>query len=141
MKASEVKFLVDAGPLVGAFWPADQWHTWSRATLSSLNAPAFTTESVFAEAAHLLKPCLPALLQLLAALDRGLVRFCPVYPHRIGRAVEILTTYAPRSDTGDASLLILSEQFPRARLITIDREDFQIYRRADGRPVPCLMPP
>ena len=140
MRASKVEYLVDAGPLVGAFWPADRWHVWSRTTLSTLNAPVYTTESVFAEAAHLLKPSLPALLQLLAALDRGLIRFYPVYPHRIGRAAEIVTTYAPRADVGDASLLILSEQFPRARLITIDRADFLIYRRADGRPAPCIMP-
>lgn len=141
MKASAVEYLVDAGPLVGAFWPADQWHAWSRATFSSLNAPAYTTEAVFAEAAHLLKPSLPALLQLFSALDHGLVRFSPVYPLRIGRAAEIVTAYAPRADAADASLVILSEQFPRARLITIDKADFQIYRRADGRPVPCIMPP
>ena len=140
VKASEVEYLVDAGPLVGAFWPADQWHVWSRSTLSSLNAPVYTTESVFAEAAHLLKPSLPALLQLFSAVDHGLVRFCPVYPLRIARAAAIVATYAPRADAGDASLLILSEQFPRARLITIDKGDFQIYRRADGRPVPCIMP-
>lgn len=140
MKASEVKFLIDAGPLVGAFWPADQWHPWSRSTLSSLRSPVFTTESVLAEAAHLLKPSLPALLQLLAAIDRGLVRFAPVFPGHIARAAEIVSTYAPRSDLGDASLVILSEQFPRAKLITIDRSDFTVYRRSDGKPIPCLMP-
>ena len=140
VKASEVKYLVDAGPLVGAFWPADQWHHWSRATLSRLRSPAFTTESVFAEAAHLLKPSLPALLQLLAALDRGLIQFIPIYPEKIGRMAELVTTYAPRADPGDASLVILSELYPRAKLITIDRTDFLIYRRADGRPVPSLMP-
>jgi len=140
VKDSEVRFLADAGPLVGAFWPADQWHNWSRRTLGAIDRPVFTTETVFAEAAHLLKPHLAALVQLLAAVDRGLIRFHAVYPNRIGRAAEIVTQYAPRADMEDASLVILSERFKRAKLITLDRGDFQIYRRVDGSPVPCIMP-
>lgn len=141
MKASEVKYLVDAGPLVGAFWSADQWHPWSRRTLASLGAPVHTTECVLAEAAHQLKPSLPALLQLLAAVDAGLVRLVAVFPLQVGRAAEIITQYQPYGDLGDASLVILSERFPHAKLVTIDRRDFAVYRRRDGRPVPCLMPP
>ena len=141
MRASEVKYLIDAGPLVGAFWAADQWHAWSRETLTSLGSPVHTTETVFAEAAHHLKRNLPALLQLLAAVDAGLVCLAPVFPIHLGRAAEIITEYDPRGDLGDASLVILSEQFPRAKLVTLDRTDFTIYRRRDGRPVPCLMPP
>jgi hypothetical protein len=30
---------------------------------------------------------------------------------------------------------------PAARLITVDRRDFTIYRRRNGTPVPCIMPP
>ena len=43
-------------------------------------------------------------------------------------------------DVADASLIVLSELNPRARLITIDRRDFTVYRRNDGNPVPCIMP-
>ena len=141
MKDSEVKYLVDAGPLIGAFWTADQWHGWSRQTLTSLGTPVYTTETVVAEVAHHLKSSLPALLQFLATLEAGLVRLIPVYPEKIGRAAEIITTYKPRGDLGDASLVILSERYPRAKLVTIDRTDFAIYRRRDGKPVPCILPP
>lgn len=141
MKDSTVRYLVDAGPLVGAFWSADQWHGWSRKTLSSLGEPAFTTETVFAEAVHHLKTHTPALLQLLAALDTGLVRFIPVYPANAARAAEIITRYAPRADWGDASLVILSERHRQAQLVTLDVRDFSIYRRNDGSPVPCILPP
>ncbi len=141
MKDSEVKYLVDAGPLVGAFWAADQWHEWSRKTLASLGQTLVTTETVFAEAAYHLKAHAPALLQLLAALETGLLRFRPVYPAHTTRAAEIITRYAPRADWGDASLVILSECLPRARLLTLDVRDFSIYRRRDGSPVPCILPP
>jgi len=43
-------------------------------------------------------------------------------------------------DLADATLVALSEQYPRAQLITIDEKDFTIYRRRDGLPVPCIMP-
>ena len=141
MRASEVRYLIDAGPLVGAFWPADPWHDWSRETLVTIGASVYTTETVFAEAAHHLKASLPALLQLFRAVDIGLVQLVAVFPRNIGRAAEIVTAYRPRSDAGDASLLILSELFPRAKLLTLDRADFSVYRRRDGRPVPCIMPP
>lgn len=140
MKDSAVKYLVDAGPLVGAFWSADQWHRWCRDTLQRIDEPVYTTEAVFAEAAHLLKPSLPAQLQLLSAVDRGLIRFLSLFPRYVGRAAEIVADYHPRSDLGDASLVVASERYPRATLITIDRGDFTIYRRNDGKPVPCLMP-
>jgi predicted nucleic acid-binding protein len=140
VKDSAVKYLVDAGPLVGAFWAADQWHDWSRQTLASLGQPAITTETVFAEAAHHLKAHAPALLQLLAALETGLVRFHAVYPTHTARAAEIITRYAPRADWGDASLVILSECLPKAQLVTLDVRDFSVYRRRDGSPVPCIQP-
>ena len=141
MKDSEVRYLIDAGPLVGAFWAADQWHEWSRKTLSALGRPVFTTETVFAEAAHHLKSQVTALLQLLAALESGLIRFQPVYPAGVGRAAEIIRDYSPRADWGDASLVILSELYPRAQLVTVDVRDFSVYRRRNGTPVPSIMPP
>jgi len=140
VKDSDVRYLVDAGPLVGAFWPADHWHAWSRKSLSSVGSPVCTTESVFAEAAHHLKTHVPALLQLLAALQAGLVRLIPVGSVGASRAAEFITRYAPRADWGDATLVILSERYPRARLVTIDVRDFTIYRRRDGSPIPCITP-
>jgi predicted nucleic acid-binding protein len=140
VKASAVEYLIDAGPLVGAFWGRDQWHAWSRKTLVSLGADVWTTETVFAEAAHHLKPYTPALLSLLDALALGRVRLLPVFPEHVRRCAELVTKFAPRMDAGDASLVILSEQFLRARLLTIDVADFTIYRRRDGRPVPIIAP-
>jgi predicted nucleic acid-binding protein len=140
VKDSDVRFLVDAGPLVGAFWPADQWHAWSRKVLSSVGGPVYTTETVFAEAAYHLNAHVPALLQLLATLETGLVRLISIDPACGVRAAEFITRYASCADWGDTTLFILSERYPRARLVTIDVRDFAIYRRRDGRPVPCITP-
>jgi hypothetical protein len=36
-------------------------------------------------------------------------------------------------DAGDATLVVLSEQYPRAKLLTVDTRDFAVYRRGDGK--------
>jgi len=141
VKDSEVRYLIDAGPLIGAFWPADQWHAWSRETLAAVGEAIYASETVFAEAAYQLKGHLPALLQLLAAWETGLVRLIALDPGGAVRAAEFITRYAPRADWGDASLVLLSERYPRAQLVTVDVRDFTVYRRRDGSPVPCLTPP
>jgi hypothetical protein len=43
-------------------------------------------------------------------------------------------------DFGDATLVVLSELYPRAKLVTLDVRDFMIYRRIDGTPVPIIAP-
>ena len=43
-------------------------------------------------------------------------------------------------DLWDATLVALSELYPKARLVTLDVRDFTIYRRADGTPVPIIAP-
>jgi predicted nucleic acid-binding protein len=126
---------------MGAFFPSDQWHAWSRAVFVSLGAEVYTTECAFAEAAHHLKPYPAGLIDLLDALHAGRVRLFPVYPEHTARCIELVQKYPARMDVGDASLLILSELHPHARLITTDVADFRLYRRKDGTPVPAIMPP
>jgi len=42
-------------------------------------------------------------------------------------------------DAADATLVVLSEQFPRARLIALD-SDFRRYRRFRDQVIPLLSP-
>lgn len=57
------------------------------------------------------------------------------YPRRIS---ELLSKY-PRMDAGDATLVVLSEIYPEARLITLDN-DFNHYRRFRNQAIPLLAP-
>jgi len=43
-------------------------------------------------------------------------------------------------DVCDGSLVVPSEQFPKAKIITVDRRDFPIYRRFGREPLPFIMP-
>jgi predicted nucleic acid-binding protein len=70
----------------------------------------------------------------------GIVIPIPTLAEDAARIAQLLEKY-PKMDIGDATLVVLSERIPRARLITVDRTDFTVYRRKDGTAVPTVMPP
>ena len=93
MKVSAINYLVDAGPLIGLLDGDDQWHEWSHRTLTLLDEPLGTTETVVAEACHRLRKLRPTLQELLALIAEGHVRLFPVlteHPQRVG---ELLAKY------------------------------------------------
>lgn len=140
MKASGINYLLDAGPLVALLDCSDQWHPWSAATLSALDeAQLATTETALAEACHLLGFSRRAVTTVIDMVSSGLIIPIATLRDHPARISQLLRKY-PRMDLGDATLVVLSEQLPHARLITVDRTDFVIYRRGDATLVPTLMP-
>jgi predicted nucleic acid-binding protein len=140
MASQSPRYLVDAGPLVAAYLPRDEHHAWSRAAIQGTGGVLYTTETILAEAAHFLKPAPRSLQALITTVRSGMIRLIPLFPAHLPRIAELIRDYPGRADLGDASLVVLSELHPRATLITIDHRDFSVYRRADGKPVPCLFP-
>ncbi len=138
LKDSAINYLVDAGPIIGLLDGDDQWHEWSVQTLSVLDEPLATTETAIAEACHRLRNLRPALQELTVLIAESRVILQPTmsqYPRRIG---ELLAKY-PLMDAGDATLVVLSESYPRARLITVD-SDFRHYRRLRNQAISTIMP-
>ncbi|MDO8539252.1 MAG: hypothetical protein Q7S40_02345 [Opitutaceae bacterium] len=43
-------------------------------------------------------------------------------------------------DAADASLVVLSELYPKAKLLTIDARHFGIYRRRENEALPLIAP-
>jgi predicted nucleic acid-binding protein len=138
VRDSTIDYLVDAGPLIGFLDVDDEWHEWSRLTLALLNGPLATTETELAEACHRLRRTRPALEALPVFIAQGQLRLIPVFSDHPARVGERLAKY-PQMDAGDATLVVLSEQIPDARLITLD-EDFRHYRRNRHQPIPVVMP-
>ena len=132
-------YLLDAGPLIGLLDADDRWHSWSREALGLLNEPLVSTESVIAEACHHLRKFRLALDAIATAIDEGRIVLEPVLSDQAERIRDLLAKY-PEMDLGDATLVALSEVYPRAKLVTVDVRDFTIYRRHDGKPVPVIMP-
>ena len=139
MKASVIRYLIDAGPLVGTLSVRDQWHTWSARVVATLDEPVFTTEVVFGEACHLLKEERAALLVLVRMVSERRLNLLSVWSDHGARAATLLSQY-PQMDAGDASLVVLSELHPKAKIITTDVRDFTVYRRFGHERLPLIRP-
>jgi len=131
--------LVDAGPLVGWLNSRDQWHAWSVWALGRVRGPLHTTEIVLGEALwHLGGNTRPTHALLDLVRQRGIQLVRP-WPTQLGRTQELMLKY-PVMDAGDASLVTLSEAYPRCPVFTVDRKHFSVYRRFRNEKIPCVMP-
>ena len=139
VKVSAPRHLLDAGPLVGLLDADDQWHEWSRKALSAIPGALRTTETAVAEACYHLRDHRPALSAILRMIDAGAIVLEPLVQQRASRIDQLLADYT-QMDFGDATLVVLSELYPDARLLTLDVRDFTIYRRGDGTAVPIIAP-
>ena len=138
MKASAIDYLVDAGPIVGLLSETDQWHAWSDPALTLIDTQLATTEMAWGEICHLLRKDRIALFAAIEALETGRVVLLPVWD-RASR-IRMLMEHYPQMDAGDASLVVLSERFPKAKIITTDVRDFMVYRRFRNEALPLIHP-
>jgi hypothetical protein len=125
--------LVDTGPLVALFDPADPDHARCRSLLATLDGPLCATVPVLTEAFHLLEPGSLGsrrLMDFVAA--QGLhVEFLD--NDTLTRAFELMVQYADHPmDLADASLVVLAESLGLRRVFTLDRSDFTLYRIRRG---------
>jgi predicted nucleic acid-binding protein len=134
-----VSTLVDAGPLIGWFNACDQWHDWSVAALESRRGALHTTEIVLGEACHHLGGNSAPVQGLLTLVRDGGIVLHSLWPRHLARTQILMAKFEPM-DAADASLVVLSEQFPKAKLVTIDARHFRIYRRRDNEPLPIIAP-
>jgi uncharacterized protein len=139
VKALAPHYLVDAGPLIALFARRDRWHQWAVQTFTAIGEPLWTSEVVVAEVAWNLGQNSPATLELLSFVHRGELGVIPCIATHAARLCQLMTKYE-RMDVGDGSLVVLSEQFPNAKIITVDRRDFPVYRRFAREPLPLIMP-
>lgn len=82
MKASDVRYLVDAGPLIGWFSRRDQWHDWSTQAVDDV---LWTSEAVFAEACYQLGGNTLEVAALVELADGGQLRLLPALGVATGR--------------------------------------------------------
>jgi uncharacterized protein len=139
VKGSDVRYLVDTGPLVALYNRADAWHAWAIQTAAVIDEPVWTSEAVVTETAWNLGENSPAVRELLAAIARGELRIVPVLMECASRLTELMSKYE-RMDLCDGSIVVLSERFPRASVLTVDFRDFPVYRRFGREPLPLVMP-
>lgn len=125
--------LVDAGPLVALFDPADASHGRCVEVLESVAEPLVTTMPVLTEAFHLLTPSSVGAQRLMDFVAAGGLSIRYLDDDTLVRAFELMLQYADRPmDLADASLVATAEREDLRRVFTVDRHDFAAYRVKRG---------
>ena len=125
--------LVDTGPLVALFDPADGSHARCVRVLQSVDEPLATTIPVLTEAFHLLTPGSIGAQRLMDFVSESGLTVWPFDDGLLGRSFELMMQYADRPmDLADASLVAVAEAELFNRIFTIDRNDFATYRIKRG---------
>jgi hypothetical protein len=100
--------------------------------------PLLTCEAVLAESAfHLRNVAL-----VLAMLRDGLIVLAFDCQGHLPQLAALATRYGDRQpDLPDLCLIRMSELYPRHSVITVDDDDFRIYRRNKREAIPLICPP
>ena len=130
--------ILDAGPLIAALNRTDQFHQWACDILGRLGPPFYSCPEAIAEAAAMTgQPA--AIVEMIKAgeiiLDFDLT-------HHSDSVLRLLKKYRDRHmDLADACIVRMTELAKDSRVITVDRSDFEVYRRNGRDLIPLLVPP
>lgn len=129
--------IADTGLLVAFINRGDKHHDWAVNLAGQLTAPLLTCESVLSECAfHTDAKYVFELLRL------DFVTLSFDCNDHLSQLEALATRYADRSpDFADLCLIRMSELFPKHPVITVDREDFRVYRRNKRETIPLICPP
>lgn len=129
-------YLLDTGPLVAFMNQSDAQHEWASDTLHGLPAPLWTCEPVLTEVAYLTG----AGRQLMGMVARGFLRIGIEVEEQAEHLQRLLQRYGPRMDFADACVVRMSEIHRQCKVVTLDRRDFNVYRRNSREVIPLIAP-
>jgi predicted nucleic acid-binding protein len=133
-----MKGIADTGFLVAFANRNDAYHEWGVSVASRVTEPLLTCEAVLAETAFHLQ----SVPLVLAMMTEGLVTLSFDCREHLAQLATLAARYADRHpDLADLCLIRMSELFPRHSVITVDQDDFRVYRRNKREAIPLICPP
>jgi uncharacterized protein len=137
-KEASMIHILDAGPLIAALNRDDEHHGWARATLSRLSPPFHSCPEAIAEAAAMTgRPA--AIVEMIQA---GEIVLAFDLAAQSASVLALLKKYADREmDLADACIVRMTELTRNCRVLTVDRQDFSVYRRNGRELIPLIAPP
>ena len=133
-----MKAIADTGFLVAFANRHDRHHEWALSTAEQVTEPLLTCEAVLAEAAFHLQN----VGVVLAMVRDGLVEVAFDCRDHWPQLEALANRYSDRNpDLADLCLIRLSELHPHHSVITVDRDDFKVYRRNKREAIPIICPP
>jgi predicted nucleic acid-binding protein len=132
-----MKGIADTGFLVAFVSRDDAFHDWAVGLAGQLDEPLLTCEAVLAESAYNLRNC-AAVFELLR---ERVVALSFDASHHLAQLEALAERYADRKpDLADLCLIRMSELFPKHSVVTLDWEDFRVYRRNKRETIPIICP-
>ena len=130
--------VLDAGPLIAALNRDDAYHQWATETITRLGPPFHSCPEVMAEAAAMTgQP--RAIVEMIQA---GEIVLSFDLAAQAASVLNLLNKYADREmDLADACIVRMTELSRNCRVITVDRQDFSVYRRNGRDLIPLIAPP
>jgi uncharacterized protein len=133
-----MKGIADTGFIVAFKNRTDQHHSWAVDLARNIEGPLLTCESVLSEAAFHLGSSDEA----LALAESGMLEVAFDCAANIESLRYLASRYADRQpDLADLCLIRMSELYPKHTVITVDEDDFRVYRRNKREAIPLLCPP
>jgi predicted nucleic acid-binding protein len=126
-------FIADSGFIAARWSKTPERRNWAVQLWESAKLPILTSGANLQEAGWLLDNHEIILRMvkdgdLLPALD---------FDEEAAPLHALARKYGPRMDIADAAIVRLSELHPGHKVLTVDREDFEIYRRNGTEAIPC----
>jgi predicted nucleic acid-binding protein len=132
-----MRAIADTGFIVAIWSKTPARRQWAREWLGKAALPLLTSASNLQEAGWLLNNhAYPIQMVLDGDLELTLDT-----QEEANALHGLISKYADRMDLADASIVRLSELYPHAKVLTVDKTDFKIYRRFGRENIPCDFPP
>ncbi len=133
-----MKGIADTGFLVAFANRNDRHHAWAVNVAAGVSEPLLTCEAVLAETAFHLR----SVPLVMAMIGDGLIALAFRCQDHLPQLAALASRYGDRRpDLADLCLIRMSELYPRHSVITVDRDDFRIYRRNKREAIPLICPP
>lgn len=132
--------LIDAGPVVAFLNRHDAWHSWA-ADQFRQTSHFITCEPVLAEVCARLAYEGIDQWKVLDLLNLGVLVLEFDLRRRTDRVKALMEKYGDQPmDLADGCLVVMTEDSLDCTLVTLDREDFSVYRRNGREMIPFVSP-
>jgi predicted nucleic acid-binding protein len=133
-----MKGIADTGFIIAFARRNDRHHDWAVDVAKGITEPLLTCEAVLAESAFHLESS----SYVFSLLKDEMLRIAFDCNRNIEQLAELAERYRDRKpDLADLCLIRMSEMYPRHSVITVDENDFRVYRRNKREAIPLLCPP
>jgi predicted nucleic acid-binding protein len=133
-----MKGIADTGFIIAFARRNDRHHEWAVDVAKGITEPLLTCEAVLAESAFHLESS----SYVFSLLKDEMLRIAFDCNRNVEQLAELAERYRDRKpDLADLCLIRMSEMYPRHSVITVDENDFRVYRRNKREAIPLLCPP